>query len=405
MLLSPTMQSLIDNGLLDRLPPTFATFFFDQFESWNLLFPAEQNYLERLFSLLARSEPRAVETAFKPLRDVELRMGVNESTWPRKEFALKQVQFVNRSPLYQEWRQAVSNVFARLDPLLDAETARHGRPRLVLITAPAELPVGSDRMWLRLKDRGKRIALNVPDAAEYMNLLCEGDHGKFIGEVYSKEPYDSWVISAEDSHAAGSATTFCYAAMKNTRARLMSEVQRIVESGDVRGPGELVGRLKKLRLGPADGKFANDPILAEFIRAVLLTGNGTLLINNTFVEWAAIQAIRRARPALLVASFGVRNKLKPFSSLLMYSDQEKVNPIPAQMDALGTYVDLEVFYQYIWQEAERYAEYRQNTAYLFAADGMDELFCIAPPDFPLLSAKTPVGLAQVFETMKTWLNV
>ena len=125
----------------------------------------------------------------------------------------------------------------------------------------------------------------------------------------------------------------------------------------------------------------------------------------SFAEWAAVQAIRRARPSLAIVSFGIRNKLKPFSSMLVHTDQETASPVPAQMDSLGTYVDLEVFYQYIWQEFERHAEYRNNTAYLFVADGMEELFCIAPSDFPLFSAKAPVKLPEVYASAKEWLNV
>ena len=87
----------------------------------------------------------------------------------------------------------------------------------------------------------------------------------------------------------------------------------------------------------------------------------------------------QARPSVAIVSFGIRNRIKPFSSLLIYADQDAANPIPTQMDTLGTYVDLEIFYQYIWQEFEKYAEYRQNTAYLFAGEGMDELLAIAPP--------------------------
>jgi hypothetical protein len=141
------------------------------------------------------------------------------------------------------------------------------------------------------------------------------------------------------------------------------------------------------------------------VRAVLLSGNGTLLINNTFAEWSLMQAVRRARPSLCVVSFGVRNKLKPFSSLLVHADQETASPVPTQMDTLGTYVDLEIFYQYAWQEFEKYAEYRLNTAYLFLCDGLDELFCIAPADFPLLTATEPVKLTRVFDTAKVWLGV
>ena len=39
-------------------------------------------------------------------------------------------------------------------------------------------------------------------------------------------------------------------------------------------------------------------------------------------------------------------------------------PIPDQMDTLGTSVDLEIFYQYLWQECEKYAEYRRKTPML-----------------------------------------
>ena len=60
-------------------------------------------------------------------------------------------------------------------------------------------------------------------------------------------------------------------------------------------------------------------VAQTFVRDVLLTGNGTLFVNNTFVEWAAAQALRRAQPRVLVARYGVRDKLKPFSSLLLFS--------------------------------------------------------------------------------------
>jgi hypothetical protein len=72
---------------------------------------------------------------------------------------------------------------------------------------------------------------------------------------------------------------------------------------------------------------------------------------------------------------------------------------------LGSYVDLEIFHQYIWQECEKWPEYRRNTAYLFMGDGLDALLAIAPPDFPLLAAEAPVRLEDVFNKAKAWLGV
>ncbi|MGH9661987.1 MAG: hypothetical protein ACRD96_25795, partial [Bryobacteraceae bacterium] len=182
-------------------------------------------------------------------------------------------------------------------------------------------------------------------------------------------------------------------------------VQRILEKEEIRGPRQLGARLKQLKVLASEGGFASDAALAEFARSILLAGNGTLLINNTFVEWAAIQAARRARPVATVVAFGIRNKLKPFSSLLIYSDPETASPVPTQMDTLGSYVDLEVFHQYIYQEFEKYAEYRRNTAYLFIAEGMEEMLAIAPPDFALLSAPGPVSPAAAADAAREWIRL
>jgi hypothetical protein len=403
---SQVLQSLVDKGLLDRLPPTFSTFFFDQFQRWELLFPAEQRYVERLFLLLDRSATDSVESLFAPLREVERRMGVSSQTWPPRRFDASQVQFLNHSAHYGEWREAISGVFGQIDPLLNAETARHGKPALAVITAPPELAVSADRMWLRLRHRGRAIAIEASDTEGYLGMALSDSAGTSLFEMHAKERYDSWSISAgRGINAGGRVVQLNYDELKNYRVRLKEKVERMVEAGEVRTPQQLVERLQQLNVLPSEGSFAADVVLSEFVRAVLLTGNGTLLINNTFVEWAAIEAIRRARPSAMLVSFGVRSKLKPFSSMLVYSDQETASPVPDQMDSLGTYVDLEIFYQYVWQEFEKYAEYRNNTAYLFLADGLDELFCIAPPDFPLFHRKAPLKLPEVFAGAREWLNL
>lgn len=417
--LSSTMQVLIDKGLFDRLPPTFATFFFDQMQEWELLFPAEQSYYERLFGLLDRSDSSEVDRLFIPLRSIERSMGVSEKTWPRGHFTLEQVDFLNRSPYYAEWRKTVAAIFAKIDPLLEHELMRAGHARLVVVIAPASLPVGPDRMWLRIRQHGKRIAVTAPeDVADYLPLLLTGatrqESAPSIAELFARskhgQPYASWIVEAGGSltdlrNTAPSLVTLSYDRMHGYRNRLMREVRRIVATQEIRGPRQLVTKLKELKIRASENDLGSDAVLAEFARAVLLSGNGTLLINNTFVEWSTVQAIRRARPTVVVVAFDVRNKIKPFTSLLIYTDQDTASPIPTQMDTLGTYVDLEIFYQYIWQEFEKYPEYRHNTAYLFVGEGMDELLAIAPPDFSLTTATQPANLTEVFDSIKDWMSL
>jgi hypothetical protein len=406
---SPQLQSLIDKGLFEQLPPTFSTFFYDRIQEWDLLFPAERSYHERLFAMLDRSDPKLVEGLFAPLRAAERKMRIDKKTWPMRQFTLDQVDFLNRSQYYPEWRRAVADIFARVDPLLDEEIVHAPRPRLVIVTAPAELPVGPDRMWLRLREHGRRVPVDPPpDVRDYLKLMLGGETGPPLTELHAQVAYDVWSVAAGPGPAPPSGGRVCqlsYEALKDYRVRLMTEVQRLVESKTVPGPRQLSERLREMHIRASEGQLASDPILAEFARATLLSGNGTLLINNTFVEWAAIQAVRRARPSLAVISFGIRNKLKPFSSLLIYADQDSASPVPTQMDTLGTYVDLEIFYQYIWQEFEKHAKYRGNTAYLFIAEGMEEMFAIAPDSFPLLRAWAPVKPEQVYTCAREWLKM
>lgn len=411
--LSPLMQELIDKGLFDRLPVTFTTYFYDRVKNWELLFPAERNYFERLFRLLDRSSSEEVTRLFAPLRDLEVRMGVNEKSWPRREFTLAHVDFLNRSPHYAAWRGVIADIFGQLDPLLDAEVARSGRRRLALILSPAELPVGPDRMWLRLRGRGKRIPLDLSPVptGDFLTVLLSGPPNaeKNLLQEYASarasSPYDIWLVEAGDRlwPRTNAGVRLSHAALSQYRARLMEEVRKGIEERRVQGPRQLGEMLRQIDVKTEIPWIDRDPLLADFTKSVLLNGNGTLLLNNTFVEWATLQAARRARPSLVVVSFGVRNKIKPFTNVLIYVDQERASPIPSQMDTLGSYVDLEVFYSYLLEGFEKYAEYRRNSAFLLVGEAMDEMLLIAPSDFPLTSADAPVALAEVHAACRSWL--
>jgi hypothetical protein len=415
---SPAIEKLIDKGLFDRLPVSFSTYFYDQIQEWDLLFPAEKSYYERFFGLLDSFGPGELDRMFEEVLAAERKMGVTDANWPRQTFTLQQVDFLNRSPYYALWREAVSGVFARLNSTLDAEAALHGRPRMVVVFSPAEIPAGPDRLWLRIAKHGKRVPVEPPeDGADYTALLLTGKPraaaAPSIADLYaaSKDsaPYGAWCIETSDGLSRlsnGSRVVhLSYQRLGGYRARLQKEVQQLVEQERVRGPQQLGARLKQMKIRPGEGDLGSDALLSEFARSTLLSGNGTLLINNTFVEWASVQGIRRARPAVTLISYGIRNKVKPFSSLLIYADQESVTPIPTQADMLGSYVDLEIFHQYIWQEFMKYAEYRGNTAFLFVAEGTDEMLAIAPPDFPLLTAQGRQRLDAVFGMMKGWLQL
>jgi hypothetical protein len=390
---------VIEQPNFDSFPVTFGGYISEQVRSWDELFPAERDYFTRLASLL-KEAPREF---FDPLLALEARMGVTEKVWPRGKFTLEQVDFLNRNPYYPAWRAEIARIFSIIDPQLDDQVRKKGRPRLIVVLSPADLPVGPDRLWLRIAQHGKRVKLEAPENAA--SLLVED--GKSLLDLTAEKagPYEAWSVEVDNGAASSSkhprAVRLSYRNLEAYRLRLMNEVRRVTESESIQGPRQLGARLKGLKVRDAEAEFATDPALNEFVRATLLNGNGTLLVNNTFVEWAAAQAIRRAKPTFLYAGFGIRNKVKPFSSLLIYSDQEKANEIPTQADMLGSYVDLEILYQYVWREHLKFVEYKNNTALLFAAEGVDEALLIAPPDFPVWSEGA--SLAKVRAALRGWL--
>ena len=417
---SSKLQELIDDGLFKRLPPTFATYSFDRVKEWPKLFPAEQDYFERLFGLLARSDDAAVDRLFAPLFAVEKKMGVDGDTWSRREFTLEHVDFLQRNRHLAEWRETIAGIFAEIDPLLDQEVARQGRPRLVIVLSPSDLPMGPDRMWQRLQDKGKLIQLDLGDGdplPDYLAKLLSGapraERAQSLFDLYgaqAEHPFDAWMVEASDplhrlAQTIDGWTGLSFERLSELREVLMERVNEMVTREQIPGPRQLGEKLQQMNPGALNRAAGRDPVLRDFLQNVLLNGNGTLLINNTFVEWTTMQAIRRAKPALIASSFGIRNKVKPFSSLLIYSDQEETNPIPTQADMLGSYVDLEIFYEYIYNECEKYAEYRRNTGYLFVGEGMDALLAVGPADFPLLLNDRTRTLEDVFDEARQWLGL
>ena len=112
--------------------------------------------------------------------------------------------------------------------------------------------------------------------------------------------------------------------------------------GGVESPQAFAAYASSLQIVPPAGTLLYAPdILLAFVRDVLISGDGTLLMNNTFVEWAAIQALRRAQPRILVTRFGVRDRLKPFSSMVLFSQPRATDQIPVAQDPVGSFIDVE----------------------------------------------------------------
>lgn len=409
------IQRLVNGGLLDRLPASFTAYFAERIQDWPTLFPPERRYITTLFAKFEEATDPQIREFFQDLLAIEKKMGVSGKVWDGRSFNLDHVDFLNRSPHYDEWREEIRRLFSLLDPALEAELVATRRPSVVLTLAPEALPMGPDRMWRRFEGKGRRLRLAGFKSEDYVPRLLSGSEAqpqdalpaRYASTSFSSA-FDCWLIEAGselERYASSDAVYLSYSGLDRYRRRLMDEVSSILNRRKPPGPRELAAALKELQIPTGDKRIDGHEELKEFARAVFLSGNGTLLINNTFVEWAAAQAARRARPQVTVIQFGIRNKLKPFSSLLIFEDQDEANVVPSQEDVLGSWVDLEIFYQYIVTSFQKYPEYRRDTVFLFGGKHLDQMLTLAPDGFyEGLDDTGDVSLEDVYQACWRWLN-
>jgi hypothetical protein len=163
-------------------------------------------------------------------------------------------------------------------------------------------------------------------------------------------------------------------------------------------------RLRKVDVVPwCPPEVAADPAIREFVRSLYLTGNGAVIFGNSFVQWAASEAFRRARPSFLAAQFGVRSKPKPFTGVAVFDNPDQVNPLPAVDDLPGSAVDAQMLALYVWLSASRFDEYQRSTVCVCVAESLSQAYVVAPLEFTLGRELEPVSLERLGEALRTWI--
>ncbi len=163
-------------------------------------------------------------------------------------------------------------------------------------------------------------------------------------------------------------------ALRREFLRRLNAVQR-----DLRSVDQTSDDLRRADIGHLiRPDLAAKPRVREFVRALMLSGNGSLVFSNSFIEWGASEALRRVQPQALVASFGMRQKLKPFSSLVLFEDQTRSNPVPDQDDPAGSLADAVLLAEYVYLAAQRVACYPDHTLTLLSAVDWSRVLILGP---------------------------
>ena len=413
-------------GILQRLPSTISAFVVVELQKWPLLFAAERRYQQALLEHLSEMPADTLPQTVAGVVRVEREAGVDKVTErdPARFQDLAQAAFRKRG-LLPDWRREIDLFFQQIDRALDARLFPPDSPRRVILQVYGTgVALQTHALWSRFKGVGVRIPLQQERRGEgflgdVFGVAADKSGSSLFSRLRDDRRFtaeDTWLVESHDAlhdiarrvpaSRGAFLTGLSYDRLRPYRDQLMRALYSKIQSG-VESPQAFAAYARSLTLAPDSGVLLHHAdIISSFIRDVFVSGNGTLFVNNTFTEWAAVQALRRAQPRFLVARYGVRDKLKPFSSMLLFSEPRRSDRIPLVEDPLGSFIDVEQLCYYVWLNAGKSAAYREKTLYLFLAEEADEMLAIRS-DAPssATSAADPARLADVSATIARWLGL
>ena len=282
-------------------------------------------------------------------------------------------------------------------------------------------------MWRRWEGIGRSIKLDLSrsgDSQTAFAALVAGQPNSAGGRSAglldagkgrpNSSPAHTWIIDAGKglvdtvlSSDPGMAThptaiVLGHARLERYRQSFSHEMNTMPK--DLAAADQVFDHLRKVDVLPwCPAEVAADPAIREFVRALYLSGNGAVIFGNSFVQWAASEAFRRARPSFLAAQFGVRSKPKPFTGVAVFDNPDEVNPLQAVDDLPGSAVDAQMLALYVWLAACRYDEYQRSTVCVCVAESLSEAYLVAPPEFTLGQASQPVTVEQLGDALRSWM--
>lgn len=426
--LTEKLQQALSKDVLKRFPLTFLPFINQQLHQWDYLFPNERKSTERLLLYVAQLSPEQSEALFREVNELEEKMGVRQWQFSTAEQTIQNSSQLSGSRYFQEWRRSVQAVFDAGDnySLKTNEPAKKPGNRLILLDLPRALPVDAANVWRRWQGLGRPVKLDLASSgasgSAFESLLAgkgtAGEHSLSLLDtaLNRKETSDAdiWLVDAgrslidpfvdrQSGANESKAVLLSYTRLEVYRQNFSHEMNTMRK--DLADADAVFDRLRKVEVTPwCPTEVASHPAVREFVRALYLTGNGAVIFGNSFVEWAASEAFRRARPSFLAARFSMRSKPKPFTGVAVFDNPEQVNPLPPVDDPAGSAVDAQMLALYVWLAANRYEEYQHSVVCVCVAESLSEAYVVAPPEFARWQGPEPVPLDRFGEALRAWIT-
>lgn len=327
-------------ALLQQLPTAFTVVFLREVIDYDWRFPAERGELDDQLRYLGAMSPEKLQTTMAGFASLSAASTIARERWwvdpiASTEKLTAQLWADHQINSFRAAAETFQQNFRATIPEPDPAV-----PRLCIVIVGKDATPGDLKLFQKLRPYGTYFTQVNP--AGGVNSLLSALNARAHA---TPAPYAHWYIDGGMAQPvqASQVAAVSYDSLSPVREALLEKMTTVRLSGAIGGPENLRSVLAELR--PDQIRAAGtsgDEILRRFELSLLTEGSGTQIFSTTFVQWAAREALRRARPVTLLARYSPRQTQRPMNEMW------RASKAPLKLDPLGSLADADMGAYYTW---------------------------------------------------------
>jgi hypothetical protein len=358
-------------ALLQQLPLAFLPLLLREVIAYDWKFPAERDEIDRQLRYLGGLSPDQLSRVMASFANLKMSSELEAMDWAGAPGAFSErlsayLWSTHQIDKFSSAAEAYIKTFSTASPEADPPTTRFGIAVIGHEISQTDYP-----LFRKLRPHGVYFTRIDPKSSYKILLDAVAERSREY-----PSPFAHWCIdgAGQTTSQRNGITNLAYDSLAPLRGALIRKMQKLSESQA--GPEAL--RTHLVETLPSEVGLngrGDDPVLSRFAISVLADGAGTQIYSTTFVQLAAKEVLRRARPVTLLTRFASRQTEESADEELSGAQKSPV------LDAKGSLVDADMGAYYTWLNLQRLSEANQS-AFLAWFEGQREAVAIAPSLVP-----------------------
>ena len=377
-------------GLLQQLPLAFLPLLLREVIAYDWKFPAERDEIDRQFRYLGGLTAEQLSSAMSSFAKLKLSPTLEAMDWIGAPFRFseKLSAYLWATHQIDDFGSAAENYISAFNAAVPEAAAP--APRLGIAVIAREISQTDYPLFRKLRPHG--VYFDHVDSGSSYDLLLAAVAARTQAHP---SPYAHWCIDGAEpaTQLNNQIASVAYGPLKPVRKALIHKMQQV--SATQAGPEALRTRLAETDPSEVGLKHnPDDPVMNRFAISVLTEGSGTQIYSTTFVQWAAREALRRARPLTMLTKFAPRQTEESADEELS-GVQERV-----VLDPAGSLADADMGAYYTWINLQRLSGANQSS-YIAWYEGHREAVVIGPSLAPGTESHDNVSLAEILRRIQS----